>query len=237
MKKLKVQLHTHTKSDPDDVIYHDEIALIDRAAHHNYDVLSITCHNRLVYNDDFHNYASDKNILLIPGIEKTIKGRHVLIVNAHQESEQIGAFDDLETYKKDHPECLIVAPHPFHPMPYALKELFHKAQHLFDAIEWSCFHTKKFNFNEKAVAKAKELKLPMLATGDNHVLTFLNHTFSYVFAKDKTIPSIIDAIKNGKIEIVTKPMSMIKLSAMTARLATTEYMRRLYKVIKKKLAK
>jgi predicted metal-dependent phosphoesterase TrpH len=237
MKKFKAQLHTHTKSDPDDVIYHDEVALIDRAAHYNFDVLAITCHNKLVFNDDLHNYADSKNILLIPGIERTIFGRHVLILNAHKESEQIKSFDELETYKKDHPECLLVAPHPFHPMPYALKELFKKAEHLFDAIEWSCFHTKRFKFNEKAVKKAVELNLPLLATGDNHVLKFLNYTYSYIFAAQKSISHIIDAIKKGNIQIQTQPMSMMRLSAMTARLATTEYIKKFYKAIKKKFTK
>lgn len=229
MQKFKVQLHTHTRSDPDDCIFHNDKDLINRAAHYKYDVLAITCHNKLVFSDELKGYAASKNILLIPGIEKTIIGRHILIVNAVKEAEKIESFTDLENYKKKHPECLIVAPHPFHPMPYALKKHFKKAQHLLDAIEWSSFYSKKFKFNEKAAEKAKELNLPLLGTGDNHVLTFLDYTYSYVFAHEKTAEAIVDAIKKGKIEIKTKPMNMTRLSIMTTRLAVTEFFRKLFK--------
>ncbi|MFC1655675.1 PHP-associated domain-containing protein [Patescibacteria group bacterium] len=235
MHKFKVQLHTHTRSDPDDCIVHSEKALIDKAAHHNYDVLAITCHNKLVFSDELENYAASKNILLIPGIEKTIIGRHILIVNAAKEAEKIESFAELEEYKKAHPECLIVAPHPFHPMPYALREHFEKAQHLYDAIEWSSFHTKNYKFNEKAVQKAAELDLPLLGTSDNHVLKFLDYTYSYVFADEKTTDAIIDSIKQEKLEIQTKPMHMVRLSIMTIRFAVSEFFRKLFRRIYRKL--
>ena len=43
---VKVELHTHTADDPVDRIPYTSEQLIDRAAAHGYDALSITLHER-----------------------------------------------------------------------------------------------------------------------------------------------------------------------------------------------
>ncbi len=237
MNNYKVQFHCHTGSDPSDCIFHSDKDLIDRAAHHKYDVLAITCHNKVVHTEELEKYAAGKGILLIPGIEKTVEGNHVVIVNASKETELIETFKDLEKYKKGNPDSLIFAPHPYHPIPIKVVSLgkeLDKNVHLFDAIEWSCFHTKMGRFNEKAKIKAKEFGLPMIATADNHVLAYLDYTYSVVTAPNKTAKDIIDAVKNGNLEIKTRPMSFLRLAGMTGRLLFLEYFWKLYKFIFRK---
>lgn len=235
MNKYKVQLHCHTKNDPEDWIFHSEKDLIDRAACHGYEVLSITCHNKIVYSDGLKKYAEEKGILLIPGIEKSVSKKHVVIINAHSDSEKILNFGDLSRYRNKHPESLIIAPHPYHPLPIRLVSLNKKLEkyaHLFDAVEFSSFHTKKFNFNKKAQKKAEVLKKPMIGTSDNHVLSLINDTYSNIYSDKKTKEDIIKSIKEGNIEIVTKPIKLLRLVCMTARLTTLELTKRLLKKLK-----
>ncbi len=237
MNKYKVQLHTHTKSDPEDCLFHSDKDLIDKASEHGYDVLAITCHNKIVFNDELYNYAKNKGILLIPGIEKSVCKNHVLIINATPQAEDINNFDDLENYKKNNPDSLIIAAHPYHPFPLgvlSLKTNLDKYNYLFDAIEFSSFYSKKFEFNKKAVLAAKKYNKPLLGTGDNHVLEFLNHTYSYVYARSKSKEDIISAIKKGKIEIMSKPMKILRISVMTLRLTFLEYARKTKRIFKNK---
>lgn len=235
MNKYKVQLHCHTKSDPEDWLFHTDKQLIDRAAQHKYDVLSITCHNKIVYSEELRDYAKQKGILLLPGIEKTVSKKHVLIINAHKDSEKINDFTDLFEYRTNHPESLIIAPHPYHPLPIkivSLNQELDKHIHLFDAVEFSSFHTKKFKFNKQVEEKSKQFKKPLIATSDNHVLSLINDSYSYVYADKKTPESIISAIKAQNIERITRPISAIRLVGMTARLTGLELIKRNLKKLK-----
>ena len=78
---LKVELHTHTADDPEDTIPHTTFELIDRAAALEYDALAITLHDHQLDLKPFARYAAERGITLIPGVERTIEGRHVLLLN------------------------------------------------------------------------------------------------------------------------------------------------------------
>src|SRR6266545_3989596 len=92
---LKIELHTHTADDPFDRIPHTTIQLIDRAAALGYDALAVTLHDRQLDIRPLMSYAADRNIVLIPGIERTIQGRHVLLLNFSSATEDIRTFEDL----------------------------------------------------------------------------------------------------------------------------------------------
>ena len=234
MNKYKVQFHCHSGSDPEDCLFHSDKDVIDRAAQHNYDVLALTCHNAVVHTNELAQYAKQKGILLIPGIEKTVEKKHVVIINASKDAEFIDTFKDLETYKKNNPDCLIFAPHPYHPLPIksvSLGKHLDENIHLFDAVEWSSFYSKLGKFNKKAQKKAAQFGLPMIGTADNHVLKYLNYTYSIVQAPQKTVHDIINAVKKGNLEIKTKPMNLIMLGGMTAKLIFLEYVCKLYRFI------
>ena len=77
---------------------------------------------------------------------------------------------------------------------------------VFDAIEYAHLHFRFINFNNKAVAIAKKYNLPIVGTSDTHTLRQLNTTYSLV-ESHKTIPTIINAVKNKRVEIVTHPLS------------------------------
>ncbi len=214
MRKLKINFHLHTGQDPIDAVKHSEHQLIDEAARLGYDVLSITCHNALIFSDDLKKYANKKGILLIPGIEKSILRKHVLIINATVEAQNIKNFADLAAYRKKHPECLVIAAHPYYPGAISLQKDLEKHIGLFDAVEYSWYHSKKFNGpNKKAVQFAEKHNKPVIGTADNHILKYVNDTYSLVRA-EKNVESVFEAIKRNDIEIVSHDLPWWKLGTI-----------------------
>ena len=96
---LKVELHTHTADDPVDRIPHTSLELIDRAAALGYGAIAITLHDRQLDVRELLPYAAERGVVLIPGVERTIQGRHVLLLNFNEDAEQVSTFDDLARLK------------------------------------------------------------------------------------------------------------------------------------------
>lgn len=207
---LKAQFHVHAYGDPVDHIPYTPKTLIKRAATLGYEVLSITCHRKLLFNTDLKKYAQKLGILLIPGIEFEINKKHILGINVDKEIEQVDTFEKLRAYKSAHPECLIIAPHPFFPGKIALQKDLLNNIDLFDAIEYSFFYHKKKNYNEEAEKVAKRWKKPLIATSDCHILEHLDAGFSLLDATKNT-KSVIDAVKKGKFQNITNSSSYFKL--------------------------
>ncbi len=199
-KSLKAQLHVHTRQDPMDNIRHSEREAIDFAAAHGYEVMALTCHNVVLFNSDLKKYAEEKNILLIPAIEKSIQKKHVLILNANIKAQNIQTFEDLKKYKEEHPETFIIAAHPYYRFFISLGKKLEKHIELFDGIEYSWFHTKKLNrWNKKAADIAAQHNLPLIATSDNHILKYFDYGYTLINA-EKNIPAIFQALKEKKIQ-------------------------------------
>ena len=76
---LKADLHIHTPEDPVDCVGYTAKELISRAADEGFDVISITHHRQITFNQDLSCYAKERGILLISGIEMPIHERHVLV--------------------------------------------------------------------------------------------------------------------------------------------------------------
>lgn len=207
--KLKAQLHVHTKEDPVENIKNTAKQTIDHAAKLGYDVMAITCHNVFIFNEDLQKYAEEKRILLIPAIEKSVQRKHVLILNADVEAQKIKTFNDLRLYKKNHPECLMIAAHPYYPGPISLHKKLEEHIDIFDAIEYSWYHSKRINkYNEKAVATAEKHNKPVVGTSDNHHLPHFDETYSTIEAKEKTVESVLQAIRDGHVTFVSHDQSL-----------------------------
>ena len=69
---VKLELHAHTDDDPADRIAHSTRQLIDRAAALGYGALAITLHDRYFDPAPHAAHASDRGIVLLAGIERTI---------------------------------------------------------------------------------------------------------------------------------------------------------------------
>jgi hypothetical protein len=145
--------------------------------------------------------------VLIPGVELTLSNKHVLLINADPRRDlSLESLEDLREIKGGH--NLIVAPHPYFP---GFKCLWSKlVQHLplFDAIEFSFFYNRLINRNKPAVGVARASGRPLVGSSDCHNIWQVGLTYSLVEA-EKNIPSIIAAVKRGKVEVVTSPLSLV----------------------------
>src|SRR5262249_30920923 len=136
---LKIDFHLHTSEDPADWIRHSSADLIDRAAERGYHALAITLHDAQFDDARLDDHARDRGITLIPGVERTIEGRHVLLLNfPAAESLAVSSFSDLACAKR-RSSGIVVAPHPFFPGRSCLHDALDRHAELFDAIEWSYF--------------------------------------------------------------------------------------------------
>ena len=203
---LKVDLHTHTADDPADRIPHSTTQLIDRAATLGYDALAITLHDRQLDLRQLIPYASERGIVLIPGIERTIQGKHVLLLNFRSGVEEVRTFEDLARLKRRQPSGLVVAPHPFFPSSAALGRDLDRHAALFDAVEWNAMFTAALNFNRRAKRWATAHGKPLVGNGDVHRLNQLGTTYSRVDAEPNP-DAICAAIAAGRVQVETRPLS------------------------------
>ena len=214
---LKLDLHTHTADDPLDRIAHTATDLVDRAAALGYGALAITLHERQHDVSKLREYALDRGIVLIPGVERTIEGRHVLLLNFPAAATAIDTFADLARLRQRH-RGLVVAAHPFFPASTCLRKRLVEHERLFDAIEYNAMYTRALNFNDAAVRFAARTGKPVVGNGDVHVLRQLGTTYSLVDAEPHA-DAICEAILNGRVELRTRPLAWTEaariLTAMT----------------------
>lgn len=216
---LKVELHSHSGDDPVDQIPYSTRELIDRAAALGYDALAITLHDRQLDLRPFAAYARERGVVLIPGIERTIEGRHVLLLNFRRGAESVGSFDDLARLRQRE-EGLVVAPHPFFPGTTCLRRRLDQHAALFDAVEYNAMFTRSINFNRAAERWARAHGLPMVGNGDVHRLTQLGTTFSLVEAEAGP-DAICAAIRAGRVQVQATPLSFRTAASTMADLFAT----------------
>jgi predicted metal-dependent phosphoesterase TrpH len=203
---LKVELHSHTADDPQDRVPYSTAQLIDRAAALGYDALAVTLHDRQLDVSDWCNYAAERGVVLIPGIERTIQGKHVLLLNFATGTGGVRSFADLVSLKRAHPTGLVVAPHPYFPAPTALWGRLEDHGDLFDAVEVNGMFTDSVDFNAPARRWARANGKPLVGNGDVHRLPQLGTTFSLVDAEPSP-DAICAAIAAGRVEVVARPHS------------------------------
>lgn len=207
---LKVELHAHTDLDPSDRVPYSTRALIDCAASLGYHALAVTLHDR--YYDPAADcaYAADRGVVLLSGIERTIGRSHVLLINFPAACESVTTFDDVAALKAAHPAGLVVAPHAMFPNPSSLgSKALDRHAALFDAIEVNAMYTRHLNFNARAMAWARARGTPLVGSSDVHSLAQLGTTFTLVDAEPHP-DAICAAIKAGRVEVRTRPVSLLR---------------------------
>jgi hypothetical protein len=137
-----------------------------------------------------------------------------VILNPQKDVESVRTFEDLKEYRKNHPEIFVLAPHPYYPhlRKYSLLSELLKNIDLFDGIEYCHYYTRVFNrFNSMACKVANIHGKPVVGTSDSHHLFQLDKTYSMIDA-GKNIGSVISALKNNRIKIVSRPLSFFTYS-------------------------
>lgn len=212
---LKVELHAHTSSDPCDYITHSTRDLIDRASALGYDALAVTLHDRHYDPADDRDYAASRNVVLIPGVERTLGTRHILLINFPPESATVRDFADIRELKARHPRGLVVAPHAFYPIESALKDDVERWADVVDALEVNSMFTRWLNFNDGAVRWAKAHGKPLVGNTDLHLLAQMGTTYSLVDAP-RDADAICEAIRAGRVEVRSSALSSFRAAAYFA---------------------
>jgi predicted metal-dependent phosphoesterase TrpH len=213
LKPLKVDLHLHTADDPQDRVRHTAKELISKAADEGFDVLSITNHHRMTFDHDLVSFAQDRGILLIPGVEATIRRRHVLVLNPAP-GKPCSDFTSLSRLRR--PETLIIAPHPYFPGTHCLNGLLLRYLELFDAIEYCHFYSVGINFNMRAIEVSESKGIPLVGNSDTHFLSQLGTTHSLIYA-EKNLEAIFAAVRENRVDVITRPLSPLEMGSIARR--------------------
>lgn len=208
----RCDIHLHSGDDPQDGLPYSTDALFARAAARGLHVVSLTLHDAWSYSEGLAARARDHGLFLIPGIEKTIEGRHVLIYNADRDAEAIESFADLRDYKR--PEMFVMAPHPFFPAKTCLREKLLEHIDVFDAVEFAWFYHPKLNWNRMAERVAAEHGLPLVCTSDSHSLDRVGTCYSTVDGA-LTVDGILEGMRRGPVERHTGSLSLPRIGMAT----------------------
>ena len=212
---LKVELHAHTSDDPDDYVPHTVERLVDRVAEQGYHAIAITLHNRQLDVEPHREYARSRNIVLIPGVERSIEGRHVLLINfPRAAAEAVHTFEDLAALRA-RTDGLVVAPHPYFPVSSCLRRELDRHPDLFDAVEIHALYARRVDFNRRAIAWARAHGKPLVGNGDIHRLGQLGTTWSLVDAEPDP-GAICAAIRAGRVEVRSEPISVPRMLYLLA---------------------
>lgn len=223
---LKFDFHLHTLDDPyDKHVYHTVFELIDKAARLKYAALAITLHNRQFQSAEADRYARDLGILLIPGVERSIKKAHVLMINFPSGvTDKVRDFDSLRSARSECPGGLVIAAHPFYPSSVALREEFVRHHELFDAVEVSGFYHKRWNPNLKAIDSAARFGLPLVGNSDTHTLEQFGTTWSEARC-EPTAEAIVTEVKAGRAEVKTRALAFHELGVIGWKVVARGYMK------------
>jgi hypothetical protein len=213
-RPLKADLHLHTAEDPLDHVGYTAKELISKAADEGFDVISITNHHRLTFDKNLFAYAKERGILLIPGIELSLRKRHVLLLNPP--AKAVPDFSALSAVRR--PDRLVIAPHPYFPNPRSLNGLLLKNLDLFDAIEYCHFYSPRINFNHKAIVLSRATGLPLIGNSDAHFQFQFGTTYSLIHA-EKDPEAIFAAIRRNKLQVITRPLSPVALGFILVQFA------------------
>ncbi len=216
---LKVELHSHSGDDPVDEIPYSTTDLIDRAAALQYDALAVTLHERQLDIRPYRSYADERGITLIPGLERTIEGKHVLLLNFSRAAEAVSTFAELARLR-EREDGLVVAPHPFFPGSTCLRGDLDRHAALFDAVEYNAMFMASLNFNRAAERWARAHGRPVVGNGDVHRLKQLGTTWSFVDA-ERDADAICAAVRAGKVDVHATPHTAATAAGIMADLLTS----------------
>ena len=206
----------HSGEDPYDGLCYTAAELIDRAAKLDYAAIAVTCHEKVLEDERLFEHARAKGVLLIRAVEWSVQGRDVLLYNITQrDAERLKTFADLRAYRRERgEELLVVAPHPCYPRQHSLGRDLEPNIDLFDAVEYTQIHLAWFDhFNQRAVAIARKHSKPVIANSDAHHLWMFGRHHTLVDA-EPTQPAIFRAIRQGKVEPVSPPVTVAECFRM-----------------------
>lgn len=224
---IRVELHAHTSGDPEDRIPYSAEDLITRAAALGYGGLAITLHDAAFDPAPLADVARRHGVRLLRGIERTVAGSHVLLINYPAEAVMaVRRLEDIAALKVTYPRGLVVAPHACFPVVSALgRRRLEAFAPLWDAIEVNALHVRGFDWNRGAIAWAAAHRRPLVGNGDVHRLSQLGRTWSEVdvdlpadLSDDAAADAICDAIRAGRVRVGGAPLTLWQAATIASQM-------------------
>ncbi len=191
------------------------LELVELAAARGVAVVAVTLHDTVLDDAHVRRRAEERGILLIPGIERRIAGRDVVILNVSAgEAAELAGFDDLRRLRARRGNTvLLLAPHPAFILGASLGcRLLEENIDCFDAVERCHMHTRWWDRNLPAAAIARRHGKPILATSDAHARWMFGEHFSRLeLDGPPTVDSVFAAIRAGRVEGISPPASLGRL--------------------------
>ena len=199
---LRVELHTHTKlshdgRDPVDL-------LLGQAAGVGLDALAVTDHDAIEASLEMVEKAPEYDLIGIPGTEVTSAAGHVLGLGVTERIEQGLPYAETLDRIRD-AGGIAVIPHPFQKSRSGVGAKVSRAELASaDAIEVYNSRLLTGRGNRRAREFALEHGLPMTAGSDAHISEMVGQAVTRIDAEERTMESIIEAIRDGRTEVEGK---------------------------------
>jgi len=201
---MKCDLHVHTYYSYDSNASVKEI--IDSAIKKRIDCIAITDHNKIKGVFETQQYAKNKSILIIPGIEVKSRDGDILALNVQELiPKNLSAEETIEKIKEQ--GGLAVIAHPFgdwHPFKKNLESFIDKI----NGIE--VLNASIFIGNKKALEFVKKHNIAFTAGSDAHEPKFIGRAYLEVPGQNLSIEQILEAIKNKNCKACGEELSLIE---------------------------
>ena len=211
---LKVELHTHTADDPIDAIPHTTFELIDRAATLGYDALAITLHERQLDLPPFAPYAAERGVVLIPGIERTLKGATCCCSTTRAAQSRFGRSPTRHAQG--------ARARPGRRAASVLSGVGLPARAIWSAMRICSTRSSAtrcssaaLDFNRAAERFAARHGKPVVGNCDVHRLAQLGSTYSLVDA-ERDPDAICAAIAAGRVRVESRPLAWAEAARVMA---------------------
>lgn len=193
--KLRMDLHVHTDHSRDSNICLDEAIRRCKAA--GLDGFAVTDHDTLDGLPDVH--ARQQSYLIIPGIEISARGAHILGLNV---SEPVQAGLSIQnTVERLHDQgaiAIVAHPHSIFKTWVDSREI---EQARLDAVEVANANQFPFDFMmRKNTALAERLGLPITGGSDAHIPEMVGRAYTIIDVEANNVEDVISSLRNGYTE-------------------------------------
>jgi len=196
---MKADLHIHTYYSYDSTARPKE--MVEAALEKGIDCLAVCDHGQIKGAMEAIEYAKNKPVLIIPGIEIKSKEGDILGLNVREIiPNKLSARETVERIKKS--GGLAVIPHPFGwPCSFRgkLESLFSETT---ESLAIEVFNASIFSSaNKKAAEVAKKYDLAFTCGSDAHFPGFIGKAYLEIPGENLSIEQALEAIKNKKCSV------------------------------------
>ncbi len=206
---MKADLHIHTNYSFDGLS--SPLEVVEAAIEKGLDCICITDHGEVEGALEARNYAKDKNILIIPGIEILSKSGDILGINVEKKiPDNLSAEETIREINKV--GGLAVIPHPF---DWPVENFVGGKKKILDsrveAIEVFNSSVISWSANKKALKFVKDNNFLFTAGSDAHRAEYIGRGYLETFEDFNSASELIENIKKRRVEIKGRPLSFFEI--------------------------